>query len=433
MRQVFINTNNLKLIEMEKELLKYGEKIPCTIEVLTPLHIGSGVKLLQGFDFFRDRVNIVRISQKDLEDYLKENPDDLSKFGDPSFKPESLLRKIETCKKYYINEFAREIYEFERNGSGLPYVPGSSMKGALRTAILSNRIKNSSDEDRKRLFSLIDRNEKQAGEKILENLFGDRPNHNLFKTISIFDSHFSEEDIDLFVIYILSLSNRDGSSFLWKKMGRDSHNQDNPSNATPLIVEMLKPGSKANFRFKVDSFYFDNEDANRRLKINGIKSAEMIGIINNYSLMQLESELTFFKKFKNKDYFKNIIEDFEKLKEELKNIKEGQAIMRMSWGVSWKFMTGGFITQEQIIELKRKFGFRMGKDGFEFPKTRKIIFDEGNPLYTPGWVKIRLFDEVKKDEKKQNIKNTSSEKNAMIDESIDPMAALSEKFKVSKK
>lgn len=418
---------------MEKELHKYGEKIPCTIEILTPTHIGSGVKLLQGFDFFRDRGNIVKISQKDLEDYLKENPDELRKFGDPSFRPESLIKKIETGKRYYINEFAKEIYEFERNGSGLPYVPGSSMKGAVRTAILSDKFNKCSEIERKKLLSLINRNEKQAGERILENLFGERPNNNLLKTISIFDSHFSEDDIDLYLIYILSLSSKDGSSFLWKKMGRDSRNQDIPVNATPLIVEMLKPGSKANFRLKVDSFYFENEDARRRLNIQGIKSSEITKIINKYSLMQLESELSFFNKFKNKENLKPIIEDFEKLKTELESINDGQAIMRMSWGVSWKFMTGGFITQEQLIELKRKFSFRMGKDGFEFPKTRKIIFDSGNPIYTPGWVKINLYDEVKKDEKNQNSSIVTNKTEAKIDESFDPLAALSEKFKVSKK
>ncbi len=38
---------------------KLGEKIPCSIEVLTPVHIGSGVKLAEGIDFIKRIIQFI--------------------------------------------------------------------------------------------------------------------------------------------------------------------------------------------------------------------------------------------------------------------------------------------------------------------------------------------------------------------------------------
>ena len=53
---------------------KLGLKIPCSIEILTPVHIGSGVKLTEGIDFVKTDHSVEIIPQSELMEYLKNNP-----------------------------------------------------------------------------------------------------------------------------------------------------------------------------------------------------------------------------------------------------------------------------------------------------------------------------------------------------------------------
>ena len=66
-------------IKLSKE--KLGLKIPCTLEILSPVHIGSGVKLAKDIDFFNDGNSITIVSQAELMQYLEDNPDELDSFS----------------------------------------------------------------------------------------------------------------------------------------------------------------------------------------------------------------------------------------------------------------------------------------------------------------------------------------------------------------
>ena len=56
---------------------------------------------------------------------------------------------------------------------------------------------------------------------------------------------------------------------------------------------------------------------------------------------------------------------------------------------------------------------KMGRPGFSiFPKTRKIVFEDEQPSYLTGWIKVKLY-ETKPIELKNNLteeKQTSNKK-----------------------
>lgn len=119
-----------------------GTTYQLEIEVLTPLHVGSGTKLLEGFDFTRHNGRTYRL---DVDRLLTDRwPDDERQqdllLGRP---PADLLEKTDYTadSPFFIYSLAgepalREIIEQIRDVQGRAYLPGSSLKGALRTALL---------------------------------------------------------------------------------------------------------------------------------------------------------------------------------------------------------------------------------------------------------------------------------------------------------
>jgi CRISPR-associated protein Csm5 len=84
-----------------------------------------------------------------------------------------------------------------------------------------------------------------------------------------------------------------------------------------------------------------------------------------------------------------------KLREQLSQAKEtpDSCLLCMGWG-------GGFVSKSAFLETEsaafRKLlrtvpAFsRALKEGTPFPKTRRIVFSEGQPTYLAGWVRAQF-------------------------------------------
>lgn len=416
-----------------------GEKIPCTLEVLSPVHIGSGIKLAKGFNFISEGETTKIVPQSEIEEYLRDNPEEIQNFDGPDYRPLDILKKINKYRSYNIYCNASDILEFIRDAKGNPFIPGSSVKGSLRTSIISNKINSLNDNDKSSLLKKTDfRGQKFAAKDIEKLIFGEDSNKNIMRLFNIFDISFSNNDIDLYKINVISLQNNEGTNFLWKVMGRDRNNTPNPAQATSVFSEMLQPGSKANFSFKLDKFLFDNAKANNELKlknyINSILIDDLIKDINEYTLRLLKSEIDFFTKLNTLKKLDKVIKSLNEIKTELENIiskKERSVIMRISWGSGWKFMTGDFIPASELINIKRNL--RLGKREFDiFPKSRKIVFEDNQPVTLAGFIKIKFFETIDtKDIPVNDNSEKTVEKTPPADN--DPLSALKGKFKVTKK
>jgi len=49
---------------------------------------------------------------------------------------------------------------------------------------------------------------------------------------------------------------------------------------------------------------------------------------------------------------------------------------------------GNAINKPLFSEIRKEWN--IGKRDMEFPKTRKIVFEDGKPKTVTGWVKMRL-------------------------------------------
>jgi CRISPR-associated protein Csm5 len=413
---------------------KLGLKIPCSIEILTPVHIGSGVKLTEGIDFVKTEHTVQIIPQSELMEYLKNNPEELDRFIKGNYSLNS-LHSIPTGKTFNINiGRAREIIQFERNGFGKPYIPGSSLKGSLRTVILKTAFDRLDDSQKQALLKKVnDRRREWASEPIVKDIFGNDSNHNLMRVLEIFDAEF--EDVNLEKVLILSLTNEEGTSYGWKLMIKPPINVNDPERATWIFVEVLPIGSKGYSSISLSNFLLNNQIARNELKFNEPSLSDLrtlASTINEYSRNKLELEKQFFEKLSKPKKLSDLINNIDGLLKQFKDLTQDEFIMRISWGAGWKGMTGDYIddlykneNQKWIEFFKQKY--QMGNKEFKiFPKTRRIIFDGDEPKYLTGWIKVKLNDTKPLNETDQ----ISSHSNQTTSNNLDPLSQLKQKYKV---
>lgn len=352
-----------------------GEKIPCSIEILSPVHIGSGVKLADGWDFIYSQnsktLKIVR--QEDLLLTLSEKQ--LNEFNNDQRRRE-ILSKANSKRTYELDYQQGEVLEFERNGNGIPYIPGSSFKGAIRTALfVSEYNKNKIVLDKLQQVS----NDKKvrtewASEPLLKEVFGEKSNFNTMRLIVPSDMHFSQDVVEVSEVKILSLSSHEATSFNYKN--------------SSLYPEHLKIGAKANFSIRIDEFLFKNPTAKRKLKFEALSLSDIIKTVNEQSKAHLEKEIAFFEKC-GKDSLKDVIGFNKALLAAVNSVSNDEFILRLSWGSGWKSMTGDYLDENWLKIFRAKFN--LGKKEFPiFPKTRRILIKDGKPCFTFGWVRVRI-------------------------------------------
>lgn len=208
-----------------------------TLEVLTPVYIGSGNSILKKDYILKGNYievynpyKLYSILGKQYEIFLNDN----STLTDFSYKNRINIESAIEYKIYCGDTGVRKsdsIEEFIKDPYGCPYIPGSSIKGAIRTAILSGIVKKKEEkkdkysEFRKRPVDNRDNIEKVAFGEIVEDKF---------KHIKISDSlPLSLEDlvlskkIDVFV---------DGKT----------------NNKINICREALKVGTKVQFTITID-------------------------------------------------------------------------------------------------------------------------------------------------------------------------------------
>ncbi|MGB9660709.1 MAG: type III-A CRISPR-associated RAMP protein Csm5 [Moorellaceae bacterium] len=123
------------------------------VEVLSPLHIGGAPGRLGSMDFFQDRQKIYLVDEKAWAEALNKmaGVDYFVQYAEQDRRPsldtyleklkpaiadtlrQAVLRCIPKCESFKVSNLRSFITEL---GSGGVYLPGSSLKGALRGALL---------------------------------------------------------------------------------------------------------------------------------------------------------------------------------------------------------------------------------------------------------------------------------------------------------
>ena len=247
-----------------------------SLTTLSPVFIGSGEELNKSMYVYNDN-EIMIIDEKKLikelllrkglyESFLNgcsSGDLNLTNFLEKNlhgYKDIDIYKyKITSYSNIKTNGKFNNINTFIKSSNGKPYIPGSSIKGAIRTAIIANEIYHNKE---KYIKTPID-NLKNLENIALKNIFS--------KYKSIFNKNDKIEVSPniLFKFLYVSDSNEVNLDNLFIGKQHDFSTKGNKLNELPIFMEFIKPETKFNFSISIDKSvidYFDIKNIIKKLK-----------------------------------------------------------------------------------------------------------------------------------------------------------------------
>jgi CRISPR-associated protein Csm5 len=348
---------------------------------LTPTLIGDGQELAPiDYMVWKDQVNVLdqrrifRLFAKGprLDGYLaqlkRSDRLDFASWGGlaQNYAGRRIVFEHPSMSEHFERAMPQDLFirTFSSMTNGI-YVPGSALKGALRTGALfagltedhwkKMREQLSGDRPARRVASLVE----------------DRAVKNQLKGLMAGDSAPVPATANT-MVYLLRTSTLTGSEgkyeLGWKTLRGSSKNA---LDGLPTFVEMAKPGTVFEGAFNNG----DNKALESARKFAGEILRNQEAYAETAGLASLKSAAA-------------------ELRTRLESLANNQCLLPLGWG-------GGFLgkaavadgSQDHVREVLRKLPFyaRAIQTGMPFPKTRRIVFSADKPATMPGWT---LFEVV---------------------------------------
>lgn len=356
------------------------------IETLWPVHIGNGMFLLQGNDFIFTKKKsgesvIDVLSEEKLGRIVGTSPTTISQWVEEINKNNADDFIKSRLKGHSSQEYAkRRIYNYAsipkwqttlkeciHDGQGRPFIPGSSIKGAIRTAVMAKiareRILNDLDgsdliEDKEKILSSMEK-----------RILGETISQNVFRYLSTGDIYFNP-GVEIAVTQI-NLNIREQDSLLdYKKQ---------------QIVEVISANQCSNFRINAKHEFFEC------LKIKGMNG--LFQLINEHTKRLVKEDIHFWTQGEGGDYEgqDDYLENLRWILEDISDCGPNECVLRLGQGVGWRFITGAWTEHidcfdELVVPKSRPKNYNYSQ--YPFPKSRRISKD--SEIF--GFVKLTIQD-----------------------------------------
>jgi CRISPR-associated protein Csm5 len=373
--------------------------------VLTPLLVGDGRKLSPiDYMVWKDHVNVLdqwrifRLLAKGprLEGYLsqlkKADKLDFASWG--GFAQNFAGKRVPFENPAYSNYWNRasgeslHIPTFASGPSG-PYLPGTAIKGALRTGMMFAHWRDGMLQDvRARVQG--ERIPRRPAEIVEEQALGPAGS-NRMRFVSTGDS--GTVAVGQFKIYLLrtsTLQPRGNALTLgWKQSPRGSVDGMRPEDSTPTFAEMATPGTSFEGDWDEKAFFLQPE-VRRSIRWPEMSRARIFEAANVYAagLLMLQRQYAATSGLKLLD------ENLAALEQQLAQARErGSCLLCLGWGGGLSAKTAWLdTTNADYRQILEKFTIynRALASNLPFPKTRRIVFLNNKPATLPGWVELAV-------------------------------------------
>lgn len=392
------------------------DSVKLILESLSPVHIGSQERGLDSGDFIKDGKFCYVVDDAKLSESLRQWG--LSqKFSTEVMNSRgnfSLYSFLKNCKKASESDLIQiAAYRMEsssaqgrirypkpfiRDGQFRPFIPGTSVKGAIRTAILYsivNRDEVKLNEFRSYVKKKLDEIERRSQDKRMDSwtkenqkkwfsqIFMDDilirfnlppsriqygPNTDILRCLKISDSLNYPDRLRLEDVMLMSL-----------RSGRVPYNK----NDTILNVECIPPGVNLEFTLSIDKDILKLFQKQNKLPFNNLD--DIIGMIKEFCKEQWDEEWDFFDWLKDsKDVSLQQIRSFYD--------PDYNSAIRIGWGSGLLGTTLDLLLTSESRERLRNLLFINRDD--EAPKSRRMtvsrVEDRLEAQMPLGWMLLRM-------------------------------------------
>jgi len=240
----------------------------------------------------------------------------------------------------------------------------------------------------------------------MNTLIGKDAKKDLFRAFKIKDALFNNEDLRLSDIRWLN-ENR------WRSMSKRRSFND-WQQADGIYAEVLQANAIAVFSIQWDGFLLSDNRWMQKDSISNLLPKDFVSLketLNTHAQYRLRHEIEFYQK-QGKHQPK---QECEKIMALIANDQDA-AYMQLSWGSGWRGMTGDWLQDKQLQNIRDLYN--LGRKGKDFPKTRRLVVS-GEPKYPLGWVKLIPYQLIaEKIEKKIQVQKDKANRSAWVEQKI---------------
>lgn len=363
------------------------------IETLTSVHVGSGETLQYGNDFVKGKfddgdsflgvVDAKKVMELIGEDKIDEWVLSINE-GKPTYK---IVNKyapkadIEDYSQRTILNWAGGIKDSDTlkeqifDGSGRPYIPGSSIKGAIRTAVLTTVLSNESGLEDK----ITNSKGKVTAKGIESEFFGDDPKKDVFRFLQVGDAFFGENYT--VAVRMVNINERQSADF-WDK-------------SKAQLIEAICSEDEAAFDIKLNTKLYEAAVSKVHKMPDCMSSLPVLfTTINKHTKGLIEQDIQYWKARSDKDGSGKVDKYIGKMEYMLAATNQCESgkscILRIGHGSGWNFITGAWTRRLDNFDSDIVPACRPNNKSYtqyEFPKTRRV--DSGCDIL--GFVKLTLM------------------------------------------
>jgi CRISPR-associated protein Csm5 len=374
---------------------------------LSPLLVGDGHRLSPiDYMVWKDQVNV--LDQRRIFKLLSKGP-----------RLEGYLTQLKKAEKLdfaswggFAQNFADRRVPFEHSsaaryweashgdtlhiptfvtGTNGPFLPGSAIKGALRTGMLFDRWSSGGSP-----FGRFegDRLPRRPGEDAEQRALGS-PQTSFMKAVAVADSlPISDAAFKLYMLRVSTLQarrNGEGFDLGWKQAPRGTVAGANPEQATPIFAEMAQPGTVFEGNWRENAFFAQPEILRALRWREPVNGARLLAAANNYAARLLEIQ----KQYAATAGLNVLAESLAAIEARLAEARSSGngCILALGWSSGLLAKTGWLESGDQAYRALLKMVplyNRAIESGLPFPKTRRIVFRENRPAELPGWALLEI-------------------------------------------
>lgn len=400
------------------------------------LHIGSAVSRLSPFEYVQAGNRIYLPNQEALARSLKqrgfldqyiydiENRRNITPLLEDAFGDEWQKVKTETGEPIFPRHLSSlkwtedritDLRPMIRNGFGELYIPGSSIKGAIRTAIAYHLLKHSSEYNvpqEQRVSEIENRLRQTMGElkrkakfiddeQFMNRLFSDfelvrngelargktsLPNTDFMRAVQVTDSTPLIEE---------KTTNKKGQPIF-----------HNLAIVPEVLVSSHVPGGKAKYRASIFAemvrsvrteftISLDTEMLSwfrhsQGMKIPFASVADILKLCQEFAQDQWDGEHDYWQEIKNNPNSQGKNLDFSGIRS-MYEPEQCPYSLKLGWGSGMTGTTVTLLFQDDLrAEIRDSCGIQA--PGFEAPKSRRtVVSKSGDIKFVPGWVKFKVL------------------------------------------